>query len=59
MTKMPPDEIREQIKAVEACFDRLSAAEGAIPILNAEIAAEHAFSKLVRIIYDYFRKEEG
>ena len=54
---LPPDEIRKQIKAVETAFDAIAAQKKEIDIVNAEIAAEHAFCRLKRMIYDYFRQE--
>ena len=53
--KMPPDEIREQIKAVEAGFTILGVLEKDVDIVNSQIRIEHAFNRLARLIYDHFR----
>ena len=55
--KMPPEETRERIKAAETALDAVLGAIDAqkkdVDIVNAEIAAEHAFRRLTRMLWDF------
>ena len=55
--KMPPEEMRERIKAAETALDAVLGAIDAqkkdVDIVNAEIAAEHAFRRLTRMLWDF------